>query len=683
MSAAGQAPQRYNKKLLAAFFPQFHAMQENDARFGPGYTDFDKLLAADHGANAGYGGYPLSKPAERHGTYDLTSAAQRQYVGELAQQYGVYGFSIYHYWFAQGPVMHKPLELMLQDGFPDIPFNLAWANEDWVDKWSGKGKVGEVRVDAEKFQVTSYNRSSWQPHLDWMMPYFKHPNYIRMGNKPLLLIYHTGSGIQHQEGAGEFDAMLNYFQATARAKGFEGLHIVQFVYAAWNSLARYTLPHGVDGMAEFTGWCRQGHGALAWPNKFPTYMRGVSSGFDNTPRYRLGGGGVHNDMHPGVYRFLVAQQLAKTAPGGVVLLNAWNEWGEGAVLEPSNNWGRRFLEALAAAVETDRSGMTCKLSDDGYPVSVPLPPAGVAVQPHESTRGVTRDASLAGDGSSVCICVLPQPGAAKLYNMHQTLHSLAALDHQAWVAHNVVGSAGEKLAAEMILVGFSDQRLRLLELAEGLTEVQRADVLFNKCAQEGHRWVVVMGGQDWYTPDAFSLLPSDRDMVVMNYYSKGAEIDEIALTNDSLPEFCCVRFNGGHCVRAFPQQGLALGGGILFNLQRWVSEGHSFVQQAGSLCGQTGCSTGSAGVPDSMLVAAAEYLVSQGGWSFVSHGLDVCAFHQNPNPHSCALVGGVYYDTLDATHAGCYEINDLPLPLEHINWPHYMQSEKACVCANS
>lgn len=57
------------------------------------------------------------------------------------------------------------------------------------------------------------------------------------------------------------------------------------------------------------------------------------------------------------YKYVLRQNLARTVtPGGFVFVNAWNEWGEGAALEPSVQWGRRWLQATLEAVEEERRG---------------------------------------------------------------------------------------------------------------------------------------------------------------------------------------------------------------------------------------------------------------------------------------------------------------------------------------
>jgi hypothetical protein len=89
-------------------------------------------------------------------------------------------------------------------------------------------------------------------------------------------------------------------------------------------------------------------GALTTP--LPSYMRYpcVTPRWDNSPR-RKAGAVVLTGSHPSVYRDWVADTLARSDPD-LLFVNAWNEWGEGAHLEPCEHWGRAYLEAHRDAV---------------------------------------------------------------------------------------------------------------------------------------------------------------------------------------------------------------------------------------------------------------------------------------------------------------------------------------------
>ncbi len=79
----------------------------------------------------------------------------------------------------------------------------------------------------------------------------------------------------------------------------------------------------------------------------------VTPGWDNSPRRREGAVVLSNSS-PELYgRWLetaIARMRAPSADENLVFVNAWNEWGEGAHLEPSAKWGRAYLEATRDVV---------------------------------------------------------------------------------------------------------------------------------------------------------------------------------------------------------------------------------------------------------------------------------------------------------------------------------------------
>ena len=69
------------------------------------------------------------------------------------------------------------------------------------------------------------------------------------------------------------------------------------------------------------------------------------SGFDNTPRYKNRAKIVQNtDSSVFLDTLQSLYDINKSAP--YIAINAWNEWGEGMVLEPSTLHGYSFLESV-------------------------------------------------------------------------------------------------------------------------------------------------------------------------------------------------------------------------------------------------------------------------------------------------------------------------------------------------
>ena len=87
------------------------------------------------------------------------------------------------------------------------------------------------------------------------------------------------------------------------------------------------------------------------PHGLPVYP-GVMPGWDNTPRRGADAYVFHGANPLSFRRWLARASAAALAGGGTALLfvNAWNEWAEGAHLEPDARFGTAYLEAVRDAV---------------------------------------------------------------------------------------------------------------------------------------------------------------------------------------------------------------------------------------------------------------------------------------------------------------------------------------------
>jgi hypothetical protein len=66
-------------------------------------------------------------------------------------------------------------------------------------------------------------------------------------------------------------------------------------------------------------------------------------------------------------------EVARFAPDErLVFVNAWNEWAEGAVLEPSDLDGRAFLDATARAVASRAGASRTVVGGAGSGQQVPV-----------------------------------------------------------------------------------------------------------------------------------------------------------------------------------------------------------------------------------------------------------------------------------------------------------------------
>jgi hypothetical protein len=96
--------------------------------------------------------------------------------------------------------------------------------------------------------------------------------------------------------------------------------------------------------------------ALASLNEPAIGMRhqSVTMGWDSTPRLGTGGT-VYQGATPANFRRWLrgVVQHERSRPGlpeRMIFINAWNEWGEGTYLEPDQDFGRGWLDAVASAI---------------------------------------------------------------------------------------------------------------------------------------------------------------------------------------------------------------------------------------------------------------------------------------------------------------------------------------------
>lgn len=337
----------------------------------------------------------------------------RRRQGELARQYGVDGFIFHHYWFYHmllGPTLSGPLDKMLEDGHPDVPFALNWAQETWTNTWSGKFKYdSDIFEDPQVLIMQNHPRQNNSKmiveHYHYLRKFFHHKNYIKINGCPLFMIYGHNNMQKH------IVVVREALRTLALEDGFPypGLHIPAFIPMVNHMLYQFPLgkknhanfnmgkvnkPHNDAVMfyplilnakrpIELPLGCldniQKGQGVWPWKERIPkpTYV-GVMTTYDNSPRRDISTAKIGNRKHfpadlggaPKSFQFDVVEALVydmccqspkmRDAGGKFMVINAWNEWGEGMVLEPSNVHGRAMLEAVrdakAAAAEIGCDG---------------------------------------------------------------------------------------------------------------------------------------------------------------------------------------------------------------------------------------------------------------------------------------------------------------------------------------
>ncbi len=345
-------------KLIAYYLPQFHPFPENNEWWGEGFTEWSNVTAARPSFD---GHYQPHLPADL-GYYDLRVAEVSQRQADMAREYGIYGFCYHYYWFAGKTLMETPIKRMLETGQPDMPFCICWANESWSRRWDGS--------ESEVLLHQPHDLETDERFIADILPYLKDPRYIRVNGAPLLIIYRISLLPDSKE-------LFRRWRSYAAQNGVPDLHIV--MAETFGLKEPYT--YGCDAAVEFPPHkleaeeistelmtdeekeAFQGNvfdyrdvvfKELARP--FPGYLRYpcVFPSWDNTARKGLNGHMFHH-ASPFYYEIWLRGTLEKAKANlseghRFLFLNAWNEWAEGAHLEPDRKYGRAYLTATQRAL---------------------------------------------------------------------------------------------------------------------------------------------------------------------------------------------------------------------------------------------------------------------------------------------------------------------------------------------
>ncbi|KGI78519.1 glycoside hydrolase family 99-like domain-containing protein [Oleiagrimonas soli] len=352
----GTLPSPMPATLVAFYLPQFHPIPENDAWWGEGFTEWRNVARA----LPQFEGHAQPRLPGALGFYDLRIKDAMRKQMQLAREYGIGAFCFYHYWFGGKRLLQAPAEQWLTDTSLDLPICLCWANENWSRRWDGRGD-----------DILMAQEHSPQDDLAFIAdiaPYLRDARYVRVEGKPLLLVYRAGllpdaAGTAQRwrtwcraNGIGEImlACVEGFEQPDPRDIGFDAA--VEFppnMATPTNITARQRLINPAY-RGQVLDWRELAREVGRRP--MPSYLLfpGVNPGWDNEPR-RSGRGRVYAHASPRGYRDWLQQtiqQRADTLPASrrLIFINAWNEWAEGAVLEPDARLGHAWLNATREAL---------------------------------------------------------------------------------------------------------------------------------------------------------------------------------------------------------------------------------------------------------------------------------------------------------------------------------------------
>lgn len=370
-------------KIFAAYLPQYHETEDNNKFWGKGYTDWCAVKAA----HSLFEGHRQPRVPLNGEYYDLSDVHSIEWQAKLAKEYGISGFNIYHYWFKDGrKSLETPAELLLAHPEIDIEFFFTWDNGSWRRTWSNVAgndwapkfeknganqneQVNAIDKSGILIEFAYQGQEAWKEHFDYLVPFFRDKRYLKIDNKPVFMFFSR----EHKEIA----QMREYWNHLAKAIGFDGVYIC-------TQKSYFVKAHAVDAQfvyqPTYSSWGLSAkikakvkqYLKLSKNNKLKKYnyencwkkiindtkvlplnrvIPGCFVGYDDTPRRGARGRTVLYQT-PELFGQYFSQLYNICCKRGdrILLITAWNEWGEGAYLEPDDYDKYGYLEAIKKTV---------------------------------------------------------------------------------------------------------------------------------------------------------------------------------------------------------------------------------------------------------------------------------------------------------------------------------------------
>ncbi len=364
------------QQIIALYLPQFHTFKENDEWWGKGFTEWTNVGKA----KSYFKGHDQPRVPTELGYYNLKDPEVREAQAQLAKEAGVTGFMYWHYWFGNGRrLMGDIFDSVLESGSPDFPFCLGWANHSWYSKtWNSDG----TSTNNLLIEQTYPGEEDIRKHFQYLLKAFSDKRYIKVENKPLLIVYDPLSLPENY---------LKRFQEMAKESGFDGIFTVcylgrpemnkdEFISKGYDMVMYQRLDKELSPMLKRMGIVgkiikhtkKYLHGithrvtpyAMDYEKAFPHFITQkeysndvapmIIPQWDHSPRSGRNGIILYNSKPEYFYRHaLEALEAVKGKPSErrIIFLKSWNEWGEGNYMEPDLTNGRGYIDALRKAVK--------------------------------------------------------------------------------------------------------------------------------------------------------------------------------------------------------------------------------------------------------------------------------------------------------------------------------------------
>ena len=344
-------------KLFAFYLPQFHEIVENNIWWGKGFTEWTHVKAARQLCKNHV--QPIHPLNDNY--YNLLDEKTVQWQDKLLEEYQIDGLVYYHYYFRGKMLLEKPAE-NLRISSSKRKYFFCWANHSWFKASEGKKTL--------LIEQTYGVEKDWEEHFQYLLSFFEDERYEKRDNKPLLMIFDSSFK--------EKKKMFKYWNQRCIEEGFDGIHIIE-TYGTMRNAREALADSWLEEKSVFLRepsyaklLMRKNRPFTYLGKRIGTFLRckfdnlagietysgdllfklitkeyeydkniyhGLCFSWDNTPRHGKRGFRIIEPDKNYIFRY-----LNQCKNDEYVFINAWNEWAEGMILEPTEENGYKYLE---------------------------------------------------------------------------------------------------------------------------------------------------------------------------------------------------------------------------------------------------------------------------------------------------------------------------------------------------
>lgn len=340
--------------------------------WGKGFTDWVTVKKA----KSLFAGHEQPKVPLDNNYYDLSVERNVEWQSKIAHEFGIYAFGVYHYWFNnEKNLLTKPAEYMRDSDRLETKYFFTWDNCNWRRSWSNvDGNDWSLTADqnVEKtgpsilVEYILGGEEDWRNHYNYAKTHFVSRNYMKKGNMPVFAIINYSP---------EIERMCRYWNNLAIEDGFDGVFFI-FKYQLFTDFSEsahlYNYEPHFSAWGNINTWTRIKNAIIrklklersiylydydkVWKSLIrnakncnnPNLYHGAFVSYDDSPRRGLNRSRILLGGTPAKFEGYLRELLSISEAQGkeFVFLTAWNEWSEGAYMEPDTRTGYEYLEAI-------------------------------------------------------------------------------------------------------------------------------------------------------------------------------------------------------------------------------------------------------------------------------------------------------------------------------------------------